>query len=128
MEEKNIYRKRLADELIELQLEAAGVVLVERAKWCGKTTTAMRHSQTMVFMNDPRKAEIYTQLAKSSIGMLLKGETPVLIDEWQVAPQFWNACRFEVDRRNSEGQFILTGSAEPVDQKLLHHTGTGRVG
>ena len=128
MSEEKAYLKRLADELLELQLEAAGVVLVEGAKWCGKTTTALQQAKSVIFMDEPKRKEEYMRLAESDIDVLLEGDTPRLIDEWQKAPQFWDACRYLVDRRGDEGQFILTGSAEPVDQSKMSHTGTGRVG
>ena len=128
MSEEKAYLRRLADELLELQLEAAGVVLVEGAKWCGKTTTALQQAKSVIFMDEPKRKEEYMRLAESDIDVLLEGNTPRLIDEWQKAPQFWDACRYLVDRRGDEGQFILTGSAEPVDQSKMSHTGTGRVG
>lgn len=128
MSEEKAYLKRLADELLELQLEAAGVVLVEGAKWCGKTTTALQQAKSVIFMDEPKRKEEYMRLAESDIDVLLEGNTPRLIDEWQKAPQFWDACRYLVDRRGDDGQFILTGSAEPADQSKMSHTGTGRVG
>ena len=128
MAEEKAYLKRLADEQLELQLEAAGVVVVEGAKWCGKTTTALQQANSVIFMDEPKRKEEYLRLAESDIEVLLDGNTPRLIDEWQKAPQFWDACRYLVDRRGDEGQFILTGSAEPVDQSRMSHTGTGRVG
>ena len=128
MAEEKAYLKRLADEQLALQLEAAGVVVVEGAKWCGKTTTALQQANSVIFMDEPKRKEEYLRLAESDIEVLLDGNTPRLIDEWQKAPQFWDACRYLVDRRGDEGQFILTGSAEPVDQSKMSHTGTGRVG
>ncbi len=122
------YKKRIADELLELQLEAAGVVLIDGAKWCGKTTTALQQAKSVIYMDDPEKKSNYLRLAETNIQVLLQGNTPRLIDEWQKAPQIWDACRFVVDRRGEDGQFVLTGSAEPVNQSLLGHTGTGRVG
>ena len=122
------YRKRIADELLELQLEAAGVVLIDGAKWCGKTTTALQQAKSVIYMDDPENKSNYLRLAETNIQVLLQGSTPRLIDEWQKAPQIWDACRFVVDRRGEDGQFILTGSAEPVNQSQLGHTGTGRVG
>lgn len=122
------YRKRIADELLELQLEAAGVVLIDGAKWCGKTTTALQQAKSVIYMDDPENKSNYLRLAETDIQVLLQGNTPRLIDEWQKAPQIWDACRFVVDRRGEDGQFILTGSAEPVNQSQLGHTGTGRVG
>lgn len=128
MEEEKAYLRRIADELLELQLEAAGVVQIEGPKWCGKTTTALQQAKSVLFMDEPKRKEEYLRLAESGIEVLLEGKTPRLIDEWQKAPQFWDACRYLVDRWDADGQFILTGSAEPVDQSKMSHTGTGRVG
>ncbi len=122
------YRKRIADELLELQLEAAGIALIDGAKWCGKTTTALQHAKSAIFMDNPEYMQDYKRLAETNVYTLLEGDNPRLIDEWQKAPQIWDACRFVVDRRGEDGQFILTGSAEPVNQSRLSHTGTGRVG
>lgn len=121
------YRKRIADELLELQLEAAGIVLIEGPKWCGKTTTALQQAKSVVYMDDPERKKDYLRLAETDIYKLLDGTTPRLIDEWQKALPIWDACRFVVDRRGEDGQFVLTGSAQPIDQSLLGHTGTGRV-
>lgn len=128
MEAEKEYKKRVADILIDQQLEAAGIVLVEGAKWCGKTTSAMQKANSVLFMDEPKRQDEYMRLAENDIDVLLDGAAPRLIDEWQKAPQFWDACRFVVDRHGDEGQFILTGSAEPIDQSKMSHTGTGRVG
>lgn len=122
------YIKRIADELLELQLEAAGIAIIDGAKWCGKTTTALQQAKSAIFMDNPEHVQDYKRLAETNVYTLLKGDNPRLIDEWQKAPQIWDACRFVVDRRGEDGQFILTGSAEPVNQSRLSHTGTGRVG
>lgn len=122
-----LYKKRIADSLVENQLEVAGVVVVEGPKWCGKTTTAGHHANSVLYMNDPVTHDENLQIAKININVLLEGKTPRLIDEWQEAPQFWDAARYLVDRRNAEGQFIFTGSAVPVDRSKLMHTGTGRM-
>ena len=122
------YRKRIADELLELQLEAAGYVVIEGAKWCGKTTTALQQARSVIYMDDPDHKEEYLYLAQTNVKELLEGKTPHLIDEWQKAPQIWDACRFVVDRNPEDGLFILTGSAEPVDQSQISHSGTGRIG
>jgi len=121
------YRKRIVDELLELQLEAAGIVLIEGPKWCGKTTTALQQAKSVVYMDDPERKKEYLRLAETDIYKLLDGATPRLIDEWQKVLPIWDACRFVVDRRSDDGQFILTGSSQPVDQSQLGHTGTGRV-
>lgn len=121
------YKKRIVDELLELQLEAAGIVLIEGPKWCGKTTTALQQAKSVVYMDDPIHKNEYLRLAETDIYRLLDGATPRLIDEWQKALSIWDACRFVVDRRSEEGQFLLTGSTQPVNQSQLGHTGTGRV-
>lgn len=127
MESNILYKKRIADDLVEEQLEVAGVVVVEGPKWCGKTTTAEHHAKSVLYMNDPATHDENLEMARVNIKMLLDGATPRLIDEWQEAPQFWDAARYLVDRRNEEGQFIFTGSAVPVDKSKLMHTGTGRM-
>lgn len=103
-----------------------GAVLIEGPKACGKTTTAEQQAKSVIYMSDPEKQQQYKQMAQTNIRYLLKGETPRLIDEWQEVPQFWDAIRFEVDHRQEDGQFMLTGSAVPPDTKDIHHTGTGR--
>lgn len=122
------YRERIADQLLRDKLEAMGAVLIEGPKACGKTTTAEQQAKSIIYMDDPDKQAQYRQMAQTNIGLLLEGETPRLIDEWQQVPQFWDAIRFEVDHRNEDGQFMLTGSAVPVDAKEIHHSGTGRYG
>ncbi len=125
MEVKN-YRKRIADKELQEQLEASGAVLVEGAKWCGKTTTSLYQANSAVFLQDEDKASDYQRIASTKPSLLLQGETPRLIDEWQDALVLWNAVRFEVDQRRQMGQFILTGSAVPADD-AHRHTGTGRI-
>jgi len=100
--------------------------LVQGAKWCGKTTTAEKMAASVIYMDDPARKSTYMEMAEVNIGRLLAGETPHLIDEWQLAPQIWDAVRFEVDHRRALGQFILTGSAVPVDKSKIYHSGTGR--
>ena len=120
------YKKRIADKLLKYRLEEVGAVLIEGPKWCGKTTTAEQQAQSVLYMADPDNQKNYLELADLRIKMLLKGESPRLIDEWQIIPQVWDAIRFEVDHRGEEGQFILTGSAVPVSTERIHHSGTGR--
>lgn len=122
------YKNRIADKLLRDKLEAMGAVLIEGPKACGKTTTAEQQAKSIIYMDDPVKQEQYKQMAQTNIRFLLEGETPRLIDEWQHVPQFWDAIRFEVDHRDDDGQFMLTGSAVPADMKEIHHTGTGRYG
>ena len=121
-----MYRKRVADGLLADKLEAMGAVLIEGPKACGKTTTAEQQANSVLYMDDPDSMVQNQQLAETNIKRLLKGETPRLIDEWQIAPQLWDAIRFEVDHRGDDGLFMLTGSAVPADDSKIHHTGAGR--
>ena len=120
------YLKRVADKLLELRLEAFGAVQIKGPKWCGKTTTAEQYAKSVLKMQDPDKREAYLATARTKPSILLKGETPRLIDEWQVAPVLWDAVRNEVDERRERGQFILTGSTV-IDDSEIMHTGTGRI-
>ena len=120
------YKKRIADEVIKKKLKGKGAVLVEGAKWCGKTTTSEELSGSVLYMSKPDNMKQNLMLAEINPSLLLEGETPRLIDEWQIAPKLWDAVRYEVDHRNEEGQFILTGSAVPASMDEVQHTGTGR--
>ncbi len=120
------YRKRIADEILFKKLEGKGAVLIEGPKWCGKTTTAEQLANSILYMDDPERIEQNISLSELNPKRLLIGETPRLIDEWQIAPKLWDAIRFEVDHRKELGQFILTGSAVPADTKEITHSGTGR--
>ena len=117
---------RLCDTDLQVALQSSGAVLIEGAKWCGKTSTASNASRSVLFMQDPDKAGSYLAMADTKPSLLLRGETPRLIDEWQMAPVLWDAVRFEVDKRAETGQFILTGSSVPSDN-VTAHTGTGRI-
>ena len=123
---KSKYRPRIADEVLKLKLSAMGAVLVEGAKWCGKTTTCEQQAKSALYMASSDKRKEYLAIAEMDIGKLLEGRKPRLIDEWQDAPQFWDAIRFKVDHEDGEGQFILTGSAVPADSGKISHSGTGR--
>lgn len=120
------YFDRICDNELTAALEAAGAVLIEGAKWCGKTSTARNAAQSVLYLQDPDRSISYLTLADTKPSLLLKGETPRLIDEWQMAPVLWDAIRFEVDQRGEQGQFILTGSAVPIDLATAH-TGIGRI-
>lgn len=120
------------------KLEASGAVLVEGPKFCGKTTLSKQQAKSVLSMADPDTLGQNLALAKTNITRLLVGDTPRLIDEWQIAPQFWDAVRNEVDKRDADGQFILTGSAVPpkpkkdekgnlIEGEQIYHTGTGRI-
>ena len=124
------YKKRIADSVLERKLNSAGAVLVEGAKWCGKTTSAEQLARTVNYISDPAVLNRNLILAEMDINALLSGEKPLLLDEWQVIPQLWDAVRYAVDRSKGIGQFILTGSAVPLseeEREKLHHTGTGRI-
>ena len=120
------YKKRIADEILQRKLKGKGAVLIEGPKWCGKTTTAEQIAQSVLYMANPESKNQNLTLADINPSTLLKGKTPRLIDEWQIAPKLWDAVKFEVDHRNEEGQFILTGSSVPADKNIITHTGTGR--
>jgi len=117
---------RIADELLAKKLKGKGAVLIQGPKWCGKTTTAEQISKSVLYMVKPEEKEQNIALSELNPSLLLQGEAPRLIDEWQVAPKLWDAIRFEVDYRGEEGQFILTGSAVPADMNEVVHPGTGR--
>jgi uncharacterized protein len=119
------YLPRICDELLAESLKAAGAVLIEGAKWCGKTSTASQTAKSILFMQDADNMSSNMRLADTKPSLLLKGDNPRLLDEWQMAPVLWDAVRFEVDKRGEVGQFILTGSAVPKDNATAH-TGTGR--
>lgn len=120
------YRKRIVDELLLDKLEAKGAVVVEGPKWCGKTTTSLQVAESVLRMDEPSRREENIRMSEIDPSRLLQGETPRLIDEWQIAPKVWDAIRYEVDTRGEEGQFILTGSAVPIETKEITHSGTGR--
>lgn len=120
------YLTRTSDKEIQSALQSSGAILIEGAKWCGKTSSASKVAQSVLYMQDPDKMASYMAMADTKPSLLLKGEIPRLVDEWQMAPILWDAVRFEVDKRNEPGQFILTGSAVPLDN-VTAHTGTGRI-
>ena len=120
------YKPRVIDEAIARRLRSKGAILVEGAKWCGKTTTCEQHAASILYMSDPDRVKQNLQLADISPRSLLQGESPRLIDEWQIAPKLWDAVRFEADHRDGFGHFLLTGSAVPAEMEQVHHTGTGR--
>ena len=120
------YQPRIIDDELKRKL-IVGAVLIKGPKWCGKTWTAQEQAKSSLLMDDPEKKEQNIALAKNSPSIALEGETPRLIDEWQLVPKLWDAVRFEVDKRNVPSQFILTGSAVPVDMNKVDHSGTGRI-
>ena len=120
------YKKRIADIILRKKLEGKGAVLIEGPKWCGKTTTAEQIAKSLLYMDDPKNIRQNIMMSEISPQRLLRGETPRLLDEWQIAPKLWDAVRFEVDHRREMGQFILTGSAVPPETEEIRHSGTGR--
>ena len=120
------YKHRIADGILEKKLRSKGAVLIEGTKWCGKTTTAEQQARSILYMDNPASFESNLQMAEIDPGILLEGDTPRLVDEWQLAPKLWDTMRFEVDHRHQVGQFILTGSAVPSDEESMKHSGTGR--
>lgn len=120
------YAPRIADGLLQHRLQRKGAVLIQGPKWCGKTTTAEQQAKSILYMDDVDTMRQNIELADLSPKTLLMGDTPRLIDEWQLAPQIWDAVRYEVDHRDGMGHFILTGSAVPADNSKIHHSGTGR--
>lgn len=121
------YFPRVSDKVLKEHLESSGAVLIEGTKWCGKTTSAKHIAQSVVEMDDPELSQHYVQMASLQTSELLKGKTPRLIDEWQLATNLWNAVRHEVDKRQEFGQFILTGSSVPPVLDEHMHTGIGRI-
>lgn len=121
------YKRRIADLLLADKLEAMGGVLIEGPKYCGKTTLAAQQAKSILYMADPDTKEQNLAMANTNLKRLLQGDSPRLIDEWQIAPQFWDAVRNEIDKREDDGQFILTGSAVPPKTDKIFHTGTGRM-
>ena len=127
------YKSRVCDNELQEQLEASGAVLVEGAKWCGKTYTARHAAGSALYMQDRDNSKRYKQIALNKPSLLLDGATPRLIDEWEEAPVLWDAVRFAVDMRGEVGQFILTGSAVPKENKDADddeqrmHSGVGRI-
>lgn len=122
----NKYYNRLIDLKIEKYLEVFGAVLIEGPKWCGKTTSAIQHAKSILRMQDTSIIKNNLLIADSAPYLLLEGEKPRLIDEWQIAPNLWDAIRVDVDNTGKKGQYILTGSSSPLTNSTMH-TGTGRI-
>lgn len=120
------YIQRVVDKIIEKKLKTSGAVIIQGPKWCGKSTTAAHVSNSNIKMDFPDREEQYRQMTEMQPSLLLQGDTPRLIDEWQLVPNLWNTVRAEVDKRRKFGQFILTGSALPKKMKPGTHSGTGR--
>jgi predicted AAA+ superfamily ATPase len=122
---KSEYRPRIADGLLDAALHTTGAVQVAGPKWCGKTTTARRLAQETIYIQDPDRRNDYRRIAEEKPSLLLRGEKPLLIDEWQDIPVLWDSVRFAVDKDSAVGQYILTGSSVPAKRDILH-SGAGR--
>lgn len=120
------YLKRIVDEDLQLRLDSVGATIIVGPKWCGKTTTAEQKAKSILRLNDPDMREAYIATAQTKPSNLLKGENPRLIDEWQEAPELWDAVRTSVDQRREPGLYILTGSTT-IKKDNIHHSGTGRI-
>ncbi len=121
------YKPRIIDGMVDEYLSAFGAVCIEGPKWCGKTWTAAHHSKSEFFIGDPAGGFQNRALAQMSPALVLEGEVPRLLDEWQEAPALWDAVRYTVDERATPGQFLLTGSSTPQRKGILH-SGAGRIG
>lgn len=113
------YKNRVVDEILLDKLDAKGGVVIEGLKWCGKTTTAMQATGSVLRMDEPSRRKQNMDMAEINPSLLLQGTTPRLVDEWQIAPELWDAARYEIDQRNAEGQFIFTGSSVPVESEKI---------
>ena len=124
------YLTRVGDELLKRKLRSSAAVLIEGPKWCGKTSTGAQLAKSIVYIQDPDKRNMYRQMADTQPSLLLEGETPRMLDEWQTIPVLWDAVRFAADKRQEMNQFILTGSSTPLDEdenSEIEHTGMGRI-
>ena len=124
--DKKEYKRRVIDRSIETYLQVSGAICIEGPKWCGKTWTSAYHSNSEFLVGDPANNFSNRQLAELNPSLILQGETPRLIDEWQEVPAIWDATRAEVDRRHEKGQIILTGSSTPKTKGIMH-SGAGRI-
>lgn len=120
------YLPRIVDSILKNKLEYMGAVVIEGPKWCGKSTTAKQFSKSVIELQDPDKKIQYDNISETKPSLFLEGEKPRLFDEWQMYPIIWDSIRTDVDRTGEKGQYILTGSAKPVENGIMH-TGTGRI-
>ena len=123
-----VYIKRIIDKTIAEKMQVMGCVVVKGPKWCGKTTTAEQFAKSVLELQDPVEGAKYREIAENNIKLLLEGENPRLIDEWQLIPGIWNAIRYDVDKRDAAGLYIITGSVTPNDEDAKDlHSGVGRM-
>ena len=123
------YYSRVVDEYFRRKLSSTGALVVEGPKWCGKTTTAEGMAASALYVQDPDYTDYYIEQARRKPSVLLEGDKPRLIDEWQDIPKIWDAVRFDVDRNGYGGRYILTGSVviKEADDEERKHSGTGRM-
>lgn len=119
------YIKRIIDKELKRKLSSSGAVYIKGPKWCGKTTTAKQFAKSVLEVQNPDNIDNNIELANNKPSLLLIGDKPRLIDEWQIIPKIWNAVRYAIDQNGDTNQFILTGSAVPKEDKTLH-SGVGR--
>lgn len=120
------YYKRIIEKELELDLQAFGGVLISGPKWCGKTTTASKYSNSNINLKDLDTKNEYLNILSTNPGLILNGDIPMLINDWQEAPQIWDYIRQDIDNRSGKGLFILTGSSR-VDRTEISHSGAGRI-
>ena len=121
------YKKRIIDDKISKLMNIYGAVCIEGPKWCGKTWTSKNHASSASYIGDPAGNFMNKQLAELDPSLILEGDKPRLIDEWQVVPNIWDAVRYKVDQSSRKGEYILTGSSTPHMKGKLH-SGSGRIG
>ncbi len=124
------YKERIIDKELSRQMKIAGAILIRGPKWCGKTTTCKQRAKSYIELQDEDIDEENSnalKLAEIKPSLLLEGEKPRLIDEWQLAPNLWNTVRHSVDETGKKGQYLLTGSATPNEKENKSlHSGAGR--
>ncbi len=120
------YLPRVIDQLLGNRLKSTGALVIEGPKWCGKTTSCEQQAKSAIYIDDPETKKANLEMAELDPYFLLQGDKPRLIDEWQLAPNLWNAIRRTIDKSDEFGLFLLTGSSVPVDLDDTAHTGTGR--
>lgn len=125
--DKKKYKPRIVDRMVRQYLNAFGAVCIQGPKWCGKTWTSAFHARSAIYIGNPEGGFQNRRLAELDPALVLEGESPRLIDEWQEVPSLWDAVRFSVDNRGGKGHYILTGSATPKHKGILH-SGAGRIG
>ncbi len=120
------YLPRIVDKVLQNKLEYMGAVLIEGCKWCGKSTTAKQFAKSYIEFQDPDKKMQYDKTNQTKPSLFLEGEKPRLFDEWQMYPVLWDSIRMDIDHTGLKGKYILTGSARPQEDSVMH-TGTGRI-